>query len=102
MCNATGYSAGVIVSIKHTGLRRLFEQGDRSGIGPQMLSRVIQILTLLDAAELVDDLDLPGFRLHRLIGNYRGYWSVRVSGNWRIIFQFAEGEAFDVDLVDYH
>ena len=47
-------------------------------------------------------MELPGYRLHPLRGDRRGQWSVRVSGNWRIVFRFVEGEAVDVDLIDYH
>jgi proteic killer suppression protein len=60
------------------------------------------ILARLDAARVIADMDLPGFRLHRLRGDLRGYWAVTVRANWRVIFRFAEGEAFDVDYVDYH
>lgn len=67
-----------------------------------LLSKVEDILTLLDTAESIDELDLPGYRLHPLVGSLKGYWSVRVSGNWRIVFRFEDKSAFDVDLVDYH
>jgi proteic killer suppression protein len=60
------------------------------------------ILARLDAARVVTDMDLPGFRLHPLRGNLRGYWAVTVRANWRVIFRFVDGEAFDVDYVDYH
>ena len=56
----------------------------------------------LDAASKPSDLGLPGYRLHPLKGDLRGYWSISIAGNWRIIFRFEEGEAYDVDLVDYH
>lgn len=92
----------MIESFRHRGLKRLYERGDRSGIGPQILPRVEDILSILDAAESVEELDLPGLRLHPLVGSLQGYWSVRVTGNWRIIFRFEDSSAFDVDLVDYH
>jgi len=60
------------------------------------------ILARLDAAGAVTDMDLPGFRLHPLRGNLRGYWAVTVRANWRVIFRFADGEASEVDYVDYH
>lgn len=60
------------------------------------------MLSDLEYARRPQDLDWPGYRLHALAGDMRGYWAVRVSGNWRIIFRFANGEAVDVDLVDYH
>lgn len=92
----------MIVSIKHKGLRRLYERGERQGIGANMLPRVQEILTILDAAESVEELNIPGYRLHALTGNMFGFWSVRVTGNWRVVFRFVNGEARDVDLVDYH
>ena len=60
------------------------------------------ILARLEAARVIADMGLPGFRLHRLRGDLQGYWAVTVRANWRVIFRFAEGEAFDVDYVDYH
>ena len=60
------------------------------------------MLTALQDARSPRSLDLPGWRLHQLKGDRRGQWSVRVSGNWRIVFRFADGEAVDVDLIDYH
>ncbi|MYC85653.1 MAG: peptidase [Acidimicrobiia bacterium] len=60
------------------------------------------ILSDLDVAEKVTDLDLPTYQLHRLKGDLAGFWSVRVSRNWRIVFRFDEGDAYDVNLVDYH
>ena len=64
--------------------------------------RIRRILSDLDAALLPVDMDIPGYRLHRLTGDRRDQWSVRVSGNWRIIFRFVDGVAADVDLIDYH
>jgi toxin HigB-1 len=87
---------------RHRGLKRLYEHNDRSGIGSTMLRRVEEILSILDAAEAISDLDIPGYRLHPLTGPLKGYWSVRVTGNWRLVFRFKDGAAWDVDLVDYH
>lgn len=67
-----------------------------------MLARVEEILSILDAAESIEELDIPGYRLHPLTGNLKGLWSIRVTGNWRIVFRFENGEASDVDLIDYH
>jgi toxin HigB-1 len=58
--------------------------------------------TAREAAETVEEMNIPGYRLHSLTGNLHGYWSVRVTGNWRIVFRFENGEALDVDLDDYH
>jgi proteic killer suppression protein len=92
----------MICSFRHRGLKRLFERGDRRQVRPDQVDRVERILARLDQASQVDDMNLPGWRLHPLKGRLKGFWAVDVSGNWRIVFRFEKGEAFDVDLVDYH
>ena len=92
----------MIESFRYKGLKRLYEKGDRSGIGANMVSRVEEILTILEAAETIEEADIPGYRLHPLTGNLKGFWSVRVTENWRIIFRFENGSAQDLDLTDYH
>jgi len=66
------------------------------------VGRVSDVLAHLDMAKHPSDVDLPGYRLHPLKGNLKGMWSVTISGNWRVTFRFEDGDAFDVDLVDYH
>jgi len=68
----------------------------------QQVEKLRDVLARLDAAHTVMDLDLPGFRLHPLKGEFKGFWAVTVRANWRVIFRFAEGAALDVDYVDYH
>ena len=80
----------------------MFERGDVSRISPDLASRVALALADLDDARKPSDLDLPGYRLHPLKGALKGFWSISVSGNRRIIFRFDDGDAYDVDLVDYH
>ena len=80
----------------------MYERGDPSRVGAAISDRVALALADLDAARKPSDLNLPGYRLHQLKGNLKGFWSISVSGNWRLIFRFADGDAFDVDLVDYH
>ncbi len=92
----------LIESIRHRGLRRLFEQDDPSRVRADQVERIKSVLGLLEAADSPRGMDVPGLRLHPLKGQYRGYWSVTLSGNWRIIFRFDGGNANDVDLVDYH
>ena len=92
----------MIRSFKHRGLKRLYERGDRSGIRPDLVDTVQEILTILDAAESPQALNLPGYRLHPLKGNMKGFWSVTVRANWRIVFRFEGNDAFDVELIDYH
>jgi len=92
----------MIVSFKHKGLKRLFERNDPSGIRADLLDKVERILAVLDAASVPQALDLPGYRLHPLKGQWTGYWAVTVRANWRIVFRFEGGHAADVALVDYH
>jgi len=92
----------VIRTIRHRGLKRLYEHGDASKVRSDQVRRISDVLAHLDRAEYPSDLDLPGYRLHPLKGGLKGMWSVTISGNWRIVFRFEDGDAFDVDLVDYH
>jgi proteic killer suppression protein len=92
----------MIRSIKHRGLKRLYERGDRSGIRPDLLDTVERILMVLDAAATPQALDIPGYRLHPLKGDLKGFWAVTVRANWRIIFRFEGADAIDVELIDYH
>ena len=92
----------MIGTIRHKGLKRLFEDDVRRSVSADMLDRIRGILAALDSAESLEDLDRPSFRLHPLKGALKGYWAMIVRTNWRIIFRFENGEALDVDLVDYH
>lgn len=92
----------MIESFRHKGLRRLFDSDDRRQLAPDMADRIRVILGALDAADKIDDLDRPSFRLHPLKGDRRGQWSITVRANWRIVFRFEDGNARDLDLVDYH
>lgn len=92
----------MIESFKHKGLRQLFEDDNPRGINAEHVRKIKQILAVLDAAEAIEALQLPTFRLHPLKGDLRGFWAVTVRANWRIIFRFEDGRVFDVDLVDYH
>lgn len=83
-------------------LRRLYERGETRGLNPAQVPRIDRILEDLESANVPSDVDLPGRHLHPLAGDRSGQWSVRVSGNWRIVFRFENGEAVDIDLVDYH
>lgn len=92
----------MIVGFRHKGLKLLYEAGDRRRLAGELVPRIERILARLDEAAEPRHMNLPGFRLHPLKGQLAGYWSVSVSGNWRIVFRFAGGNADDVDLVDYH
>lgn len=92
----------MIENIRHRGLRRLYETGDRRGVSAELVDRIERVLARLDQASEPAHMDLPGLRLHPLRGDRAGFWSVSISGNWRIVFRFEDGGVHDVDLVDYH
>jgi len=92
----------VIKSFRHKGLKRLYETGKVSGVQPTHISRLRMQLSALDTAQGIDDMDIPGFKLHPLKGKLKGRWSVSVSGNWRITFEFRDGNAFVLNYEDYH
>lgn len=98
----TRYAERVILSIRHKGLKRLYEDDDSRGVSRDHLEKLRDILARLDAAASPADIDLPGFRLHPLKGELRGFWAVTVRANWRVIFRFAGPNAADVDYLDYH
>ena len=92
----------MIRSIRHKGLKRLYEDDDSCGVIAEHVEKLRDILVRLDVAGTVADMDLPGFRLHTLKGQLKGFWAVTVRGNWRVIFRFSDGEALDINYVDYH
>lgn len=92
----------MIVSIRHKGLKRLWKKDDGSGLPPDQWEKIKMILTLLDAAKQLSDMDFPGSALHPLKGSLVNYWAVTVKANWRVIFKFEDGNAYLVDYVDYH
>ena len=92
----------MIRTFRHKGLRRLFMDDDRRGVRADHAGKLGRILARLHAARTVSDMDLPGYRLHPLKGEFKGFYAVTVQANWRVIFRFADGEAQDVDYLDYH
>jgi proteic killer suppression protein len=92
----------VIRSIRHKGLKRLYDEDDPRGVLSEHAEKLRDILARLDAAGTAADMYLPGLRLHPLKGELKGFWAVTVRANWRVIFRFAGGDALDVDYVDYH
>lgn len=92
----------MIAGFRHKGLKLLYEKGDRRRVRPEYADKIERILARLDEAAGAANMDIPGFRLHPLKGDLASYWSVSVSGDWRIIFRFEGGHADDVDLIDYH
>jgi len=92
----------MIVSFRHKGLQKYFESGSLAGIQAGHAKRLKMQLAALETAHVVDDMDIPGFRLHPLKGDAKGRWSVAVSGNWRMTFEFINGNAYVLDYEDYH
>jgi len=92
----------MIRSIRHKELKRLYEGDDPHGVIAVHVVKIRDILVRLDAARTMSDMDMPGFRLHTLKGEFKGFWAVTVRANWRVIFRFVDPDAFDVDYVDYH
>ncbi|MBI4724822.1 MAG: type II toxin-antitoxin system RelE/ParE family toxin [Rhodomicrobium sp.] len=92
----------MIASFRHKGLKLLFEKDDPSKLNAEHVNRLRLILSALDAAAMIEDMDQPAFRLHPLKGDLKGYWAVTVRANWRVVFRFADGQALDIDLTDYH
>lgn len=92
----------MIKSFRHKGLRRLFDSGSTSGIQASHAKRLRMQLSALDTAHSIEDMDIPGFRLHALKGEMRGRWSISVNGNWRLTFEFVDGNAYVLDYEDYH
>ena len=92
----------MIKSFRHKGLRRLYESGSTLGVQASHARRLRMQLAALDTAHAVEDMDIPGFRLHPLKGAMLGRWSISVNGNWRLTFEFQDGNAYVLDYEDYH
>ncbi|MGC1912606.1 MAG: type II toxin-antitoxin system RelE/ParE family toxin [Candidatus Acidiferrales bacterium] len=92
----------MIRTIRHKGLKRLYEDDDSRGVIGEHAEKLLDILARLDAAAAIADMDLPGFRLHPLKGELKDFWAVTVRANWRVIFRFADRDALDVNYIDYH
>ena len=92
----------MIQSFRHKGIRDFFLRGKTQKINPDHLKKIRMILFVLHNATKIEDCAFPGSGLHKLKGDLHEFWSVKVSGNWRIIFQFEEGDVYEVDYLDYH
>lgn len=92
----------MIKSFKHKGLKNFYEFGSTAGIQAQHKEKIRMQLVALDTANVIEDLDLPGFRLHSLKGNLKGLWAIDVNKNWRITFEFKAGDVYIVNYEDYH
>ena len=92
----------MIQTITHKGLRLFFEKGNGSKLPAEYLPKIALIPDALDAVASEDDIKALGGGIHRLTGNYAGFWPIKVSPNYRIVFRYNMGDIFDVDYVDYH
>lgn len=102
-CYVTRYTVvAMICNIRHKGLAALYFEDQTRGVQQAHVRRLRQILALLDSATTLEDINAPGLRLHALKGDLAGYYSVTVSGNWRVIFRLAQGDVLNVDYLDYH
>ena len=94
-----------LLRIRHKGLRQLHEDGSAKGLPPTMADKLGKLLLAIETAETLDQLGrFPGWKLHPLKGGLKGFWSLTVTGNWRLIFRYSEetNSASDMDLIDYH
>ena len=101
-CCATHYNSVVIKSFKHKGLRKYYETVIKAGIQAKQAGRLRLQLAALDTARVVEDMDVPGYRFHPVKGRAKNRWSIWVSGNWRLTFEFKDGNAYILDYEDYH
>jgi len=92
----------MIKSFEHKGLKDFFETGSKKGINPEHALKLARMLDRLDASIKAEDMNLPGYKLHKLKGDKRNLWSVTISGNWRMTFYFKDQDAYLVDYIDYH
>jgi proteic killer suppression protein len=92
----------MIKSFKHKGLEKLYDSGSTKGVQANHAKKLRLQLAALDTAQSIDDMDIPGYRLHQLTGDKRGIWSVTVNANWRLTFMFEEGNVYILNYEDYH
>lgn len=92
----------MILKFRHKGLERLFTTGDSSGVTARQVARLSRLLATLATSTEPIGMNMPGYRLHPLKGDRKGQWTVSVSGNWRLVFEFDGENATNVDLIDYH
>jgi proteic killer suppression protein len=92
----------VIKSFRHAGIQQLFTTGSKAGINPAHAEKLLNRMQVLDFAKSAPDMNMPGWGLHKLTGELKGHWAVKVSGNWRLTFAFERQDAILVDYQDYH
>ena len=92
----------MIESFRHKGLDKFFETGSTAGVQPSHAKKLRMVLAALDTAQTIEDMSIPGFALHPLKGEMHGRWSVSINANWRLTFEFRDGNAYVLDYEDYH
>ncbi len=92
----------MISSFKHKGIENFYKKGNTKGIQGDHINKLRMQLAALDSAQKIEDMDIPGYRLHPLKGNRKGFWSITVSSNWRLTFEFFEGNVYILNYEDYH
>lgn len=92
----------MIQSFKHQGLEKFYEKGSTKGIQSDHARKLRMQLAALDTAQSIEDMDIPGYRLHQLKGERKGYWSIAVNANWRLTFEFVDGNVHILNYEDYH
>lgn len=101
-CSVTQYNHSMIRTFRHKGLKAFYEGRRSAKVDRSHVAKLARVLSALDEATGPHEMDLPAFRLHPLKGRSKGYFSVWISGNWRVIFRFEGVDVLDVDYVDYH
>ena len=94
-----------LTGFRHKGLRQLYEDDNAKGVPATMADKLCKLLLALETADNLEQMRLfPGWKLHPLKGDLKGFWSLTVTGNWRLVFRYtrAENQASDIDLIDYH
>ena len=92
----------MIKSFKHKGLEKFYESGSTRGIQANHAKKLRMQLAALGTAHSIDDIDIPGYRLHQLTGDRKGIWTITVNANWRLTFEFEEGNVYILNYEDYH
>ena len=92
----------MIKTFKHKGLEKFYTSGNTKGVQAKHANKLRMQLAALDTAHHIEDLDIPGYRLHQLKGSLNGLWSITVNANWRITFEFSDGNDYIVNYDDYH
>jgi proteic killer suppression protein len=92
----------MIKSFKHKGLEKFYQSGTTKGIQTEHGKKLRMQLAALDSALAIEDIDIIGYRLHQLKGSRKGIWSIAVYGNWRVTFEFTDGNVYIVNYEDYH